>query len=100
MSGDIQEAVPHDAPMPLGKEVITITYEDANLYHDITTGRAVMGVLHLIGSMPIDQFSKCQDTIEMVTYRSGFFAAHIATEHIIDLCNTLRYLGVPIMGRA
>ena len=43
--GDVQEAVPHDAPMPLGKEVITITYED--LYHDMTTGRAVMGVLHL-----------------------------------------------------
>ena len=31
--GDAQEQFPHDAPEPLGKEVITITYEDANLYH-------------------------------------------------------------------
>ena len=79
MSGDIQEAVPHDAPMPLGKEVITITYEDANLYHDMTTGRAVMGVLHLINSTAIDWFSNRQDTIEMVTYGSEFVAACIAT---------------------
>ena len=67
--GDEQEAVPHDAPTPLGKEVITVTYEDANLYHDMTTGREVMGVLHLINGTPIDWYSKRQDTVETATYR-------------------------------
>jgi hypothetical protein len=32
------EAVPKDAPEPLGKPVTTTHYQDANLYHDIITG--------------------------------------------------------------
>ena len=45
--GNVKEQVPYDAPEPLGKEVVTTTYEDANLYHDMLTGGAVTGVLHL-----------------------------------------------------
>ena len=31
----------------LAKAVTTVTYTDANLYHDMLTGRSVTGVLHL-----------------------------------------------------
>ena len=42
--GNVTEEVPHDAPRPLGPGVVMTTYVDANLCHDITTGRAVTGV--------------------------------------------------------
>jgi hypothetical protein len=43
--GNVEELVPKDAPKPLGKPVTTITYTDANLYHDMVTGRSVTGIL-------------------------------------------------------
>jgi hypothetical protein len=54
----------------------------------------------LLNGTPVDWFSKRQDTVETATYGSEFVAARIATEQIIDLRTTLRYLGVPVEGRA
>ena len=45
---------------------------------------------------PIDWYSKRQPTVETATYCSEYVAAKTATEQIIDLRTTLRYLGVPI----
>ena len=98
--GNVKELIPHDMPKPLGKPVVTMTFKDANLYHDMVTGRAVTGVLHMINGTPIDWYSKRQDTVETATYGSEFVAARIATDQIIDLRTTLRYLGVPIQDRA
>ena len=41
-----------------------------------------------------------QATVETATYGSEFVAAKTATEQIVDLRNTLWYLGVPIMNKA
>ena len=98
--GKVQEEIPHDAPVPLGKEIATVTFVDANLDHDLVTGRAVTGILHLLNGTPVDWYSKRQDTVETATYGSEFVAARIATEQIMDLRTTLRYLGVPIKGKA
>jgi hypothetical protein len=98
--GKVQELMPHDMPEPLRNEVVTITYEDANHYHDMITGRAVTGILHMLNGTPVDWFSKRQDSVETATYGSEFVAACIATEQVIDLQTTLRYLGVPIRGKA
>ena len=38
--------------------------------------------------------------METATYGSEYVVAKTATEQIIDLRNTLRYLGVPIMTKA
>ena len=38
--------------------------------------------------------------METTTYGSEFVAAKTPTEQIMDLRNTLRYLGVPIMTKA
>jgi hypothetical protein len=92
----VKELIPDDMPKPLGKKVVTTTYVDANLYHDVLTGRAVTGVLHLLNGTPIEWYSKRQATVETATYGSEFVAARIATEQVIDLRTTLRYLGVPI----
>ena len=71
---------------------------DANLMHDMTSGKSVTGILHLINKTPIDWFSKKQSTVETATYGSEFVAARTCVEQIIDLRTTLRYLGVPIRG--
>jgi hypothetical protein len=71
---------------------------DANLYHDLISGRSVTGILHLLNKTPIDWFSKLQSTVKMATFGSEYVAARTATEQIIDLRNTVRYLGVPIRG--
>jgi Reverse transcriptase (RNA-dependent DNA polymerase) len=94
--GNVQELLPRDAPKPLGKPVTTITYKDANLYHDMLTGRSVTGVLHLCNQTLIDWYSKRQATVETATFGSEFTAARIAVDQIIDLRTTLRYLGVPV----
>ena len=94
--GDTSEEIPHDIPEPLGKFVTLTTYVDANLYHDMISGRSVTGILHLINKTPFDWYSKKQATVETATYGSEFVAARHATEQILDHRITLRYLGVPI----
>jgi hypothetical protein len=91
-----KETIPTNAPTPLGKEVDTIYFHDANLYHDIITGRSVTGIIHFLNRTPIDWFSKKQNTVETSTYGSEYVASRIAAEQIIDLRNTLRFMGIPI----
>ena len=66
------------------------------IYHNLLTGRSVTGILHLINQTPIDWFSKKQATVETATYGAEFVAARTCVDQIIDLRNTLRYLGVPV----
>ena len=96
--GNVTEIIPEDAPRPLGPRVIMTTYVDANLCHDMVTGRAVTGILHLLNQTPVDFYTKKQSTVETATYGSEFVAGRTATEQIIDLRLTLRYLGVRIEG--
>ena len=94
--GDVKERRAPDAPEPKGKFVTTTTYKDANLYHDLSTGRAVTGVLHFLNQTPIDWFTKKQETVETATYGSEFAAARTAIQQIAALRQALQYLGVPI----
>jgi hypothetical protein len=55
--GNVEELLPKDAPKPLGKAVTTITYTDANLYHDMLTGISFTGILHLCIQTLIDSSS-------------------------------------------
>ena len=93
---NVKESVPKDIPTALGKEVVFTTFVDANLYHDLITGRSVTGILHLINQTPIDWYTKRQATVETATYGSEFVPARIGTDQIIDLRLTLRYLVVPV----
>ena len=87
-----------DFPSPLGFAVRTTTFVDANLMHDMITGRSATGIVHLVNQTPIDWYSKRQATVETATYGSEFVAARIATDQILDLRITLRSLGVPLDG--
>ena len=83
------EQIPHDIPKPLGKHVQTTHYVDANLHHDLATGKAVTAVLHFLNQTPIDAYTKRQSTVETATYGSEFVAAKTAVDQIIDIRTTL-----------
>jgi hypothetical protein len=87
--GNVEEGLPYKAPPPLGKQVILTHHVDANLYHNVLTGRSVTGVLHFLNGTPIDCYSKKQATVESATYGSEFVAARTCVEQIIDLRHTL-----------
>ena len=97
--GNVLEEIPKDAPEPLGKSVTTTTFLDANLLHDLITGRSVTAILHFFNLTPGDWYSKRQATVENATYGSEFVAAKTATEQIVDHRQTLRCLGVPIKSK-
>ena len=97
---DAKEEIPIGAPVPKGKSVTMTSFFDANLYHDLISGKAVTGILHMFNRTPIDWFSKLQSTVETATFGSEYIAARTCTEQILDLRLTLRYLGVPIEGRS
>jgi hypothetical protein len=92
--------IPQVAPDPLGKMVTLTHYLDANLVHNTISGISVTGTLHMINNTPLDWYSKNQATVETATYGSEFNAARVCVKQIIDLQNTLRYLGVPIRSRS
>ena len=94
------EQIPHDIPKPLGKHVQTTHYVDANLHHDLATGKAVTAALHFLNQTPIDAYTKRQSTVETATYGSKFVAARTAVDQIIDIRTTLRYLVVPIRDKS
>jgi hypothetical protein len=53
-----------DAPELLDKHVTLSHYVDANLKHDVATGRSVTGILHLVNKSPIEWYSKKQATTD------------------------------------
>ena len=98
--GTVHEILPDDMPEPLGKAVTTTTTMDANLNHCLTTGKSLTGCLHFVNKTPVDWYSKNQVTAETATYGSEFVAAKTATEQIMDIMQTLRYLCAPITTKS
>ena len=97
---NVPEIIPNNCPKPLGKSVTTTTTLDANLLHCLATGASLTPCLHFCNQTPTDWYSKKQATVETATYGSEFVAAKTATEQIMDMRYTLRYLGVPIKSKA
>ena len=98
--GNPKEEIPKDAPEPLGAWVTLTHFVDANLMHDLVSGKSVTGILHLLNKFPVDWHSKKQATVETATYGSEFVAARTCVEQIMDLRLTLRHLGVPIREKS
>ena len=73
-----REEKAHDHPKPLGKSVTSTHYVDANLHHDLATGKAVTAVLHFVKATPVHWNSKRQSPVETVTCGSEFIAPRTA----------------------
>ena len=63
-------------------------------------GRSVTGILHFMNSTPIDWFTKKQATVKTATHGSEFIVACTCVEPIVDLHDTLCYLGIPIKEKS
>jgi hypothetical protein len=96
--GEITELIPQDAPEPLGGNVTSTHYVGVNLMHALVTGRSVTVTFNLVNKTPSDWYSKKQATVE--TYGSEFVAARTCVDQIIDLHNTLQYLGIPMHSKS
>ena len=94
--GDVHEILPDDMPEPLGEAVVTTTTIDANLNHCLATGKSLTGCLPFVNKTPVDWYSKKHAIVETATYGSEFVAAKTATEQIMDIRQSLRYVGAPI----
>eukprot|EP00957_Ditylum_brightwellii_P132536 10107486-Ditylum_brightwellii.AAC.1 len=80
-----QEEIREDMPEPHGNIMMTTIFVDANLLHDVITGRSCTGIISLLNKTPIDWFSKKQNTVETAMYWSEFVATRAAVGHIYDL---------------
>ena len=98
--GNVQEILPDDMPDPLGKAVISTRTMDAYLNDCLATGKSFTGCLHFVNKAPVDWYSKKQATVETAASGSEFVAAKTATEQIMDIRQTLRYLGAPIGAKS
>ena len=98
--GNVHEILPDDMPEALGKAVTTTTTMDANLNHCLATGKCLTGCLHFVNKTAVDWYSKKQATVETATDGSEFVAAKTPTEQIMDIRQTLRYLGAPIGAKS
>ena len=83
--GEVKEEVPKDCPEPRGYPVVTTSYCDDNLMHDMVTGRSVTGVLYFLNKTPIEWFSKRQNNVETAVYGSKFMVGRVAVEQIMEI---------------
>ena len=70
-----KEEIDSNAPHPKGKSVRLSSFANANLMHDVVTGRSVSGILESINQTPINWFRKQQSQVETATYGSKFMVA-------------------------
>ena len=73
---------------------------DANLDHCLATGKSLTGCLHFVNKTHVNWYSKKQPTVETATYGSEFVAVKTTTEQIMDIRQTLRYIGAPIGSKS
>ena len=95
--GNVKVELPKDIPKPLGKRVVTTTFLDANLLHNIVTGKSVTAELHLSthpNRLVFEETSHCEDS--NIWFR---VCSCQNCKKIMHLRNTVRYLGVCIMTK-
>ena len=96
---NVREEIPKDITKPFGKRATTTTFLDANLLHDIITGKSVTAVLlcqHHLNRLVLKETSHSGDS--NIWFRICCCQNSNRTND--GLRNTLRYLGVPIMTNA
>jgi hypothetical protein len=96
--GDVSEAIPPNAPAPLGKPVELRCFVDADHAGDKLTRRSRTGIIIFINSAPIVWYSKKQNTVETSSFGSEFVALKVATEMLRGLRYKLRMMGIAVAG--
>jgi hypothetical protein len=77
-----------------------LQYIDADLLYEIAMGRSATGIIHLNNMIPMEWYLKKQAIMETAKYGSKFVADRICVEQVIELHNTLQFLGVLIKEKS
>jgi hypothetical protein len=96
--GEPFEEIPSDMPEPKGKMVRQSGMFDANLQHDLVTGRSAMGTFHMVQDTVIQFSSKHQSTVETATYATEFIAGQTCLNEAVAIRYELQMLGAPLKG--
>ena len=95
--GEAREEIPHNAPKPLGMPLLMTTYVDANLCHDMTTGKSVTSVLHFYNQTPIDFYTRKQGTVETAWFPGSLdVGCHIHISGLFGCSETTSIFGCDI----
>jgi hypothetical protein len=96
--GKVKEAVPIDAPSPLGKPVEITAWVDADHAGDKSLRRSRTGFFIYLNSALISWLSKRQPTIETSVFGAEFVAMKHCMETLRGLRYKLRMMGIPLAG--
>ena len=96
--GPVAEAIPPDAPKPLGKEIDIRMFVDSDHAGDKTNRRSRTGFMIFINMALVVWFSKRQPTIESSAFGAEFVALKNGVETLRGLRYKLRMMGIPISG--
>jgi hypothetical protein len=96
--GDVQEAIPTNAPPPLGKEVDLRMMVNSNHAGDKTTRQLRTGFLIFLNMSLINWLSQKQPTIESSVFGAEFVAMKLGVEALRGIRYKLCTLDIPIAG--
>ena len=96
--GDIKEAIPVDAPEPLGEGVDLRMYVDADHASDKKSRRSRTGYFIFLNSACIAWLSKKQPTVETSVFGSEFVAMKLGIEALRGIRYKLRMIGIKLNG--
>ena len=96
--GDVQEAIPPNAPQPLGKDIDLRMYVDSDHAGDKSNRRSRTGYFIYLNSALIMWKSKKQATIETSVFGAEFVAMKAGIETLRGLRYKLRMMGIGISG--
>ncbi len=96
--GNVQKAIPPNAPKPRGKDVDLRMFVDFDHAGDKQTRRSRTGFIIFLNMAPIVWFSKKQSTIETSVFGAEFVVMKQGMECLRGLRYKLRMMGVAISG--
>ena len=95
-----KEAIPSNAPEPLGNELIIRAYVDASFAGCKVTRRSRTGFIIYANCAPIYYLSTKQGSCEVSTFGSEFVAMKQCCEYIRGFRYKLRMMGIPVTNPA
>ena len=94
--GDVEEAIPVNAPKPLGKGVDLRMFVDSDHAGDKTNRRSRTGYLIFLNMALISWHTKKQATVEGAVFGAEFVAMKQGIEALRGIRYKLRMMGVPV----
>ena len=96
--GDVEEAIPHNAPKPRGRGVNLRMFVDSDHAGNKTNRRSRTGYIIFLNMAMINWLSKRQATVEGAVFGSEFVALKQGVEALRGIRYKLRMMGVPVEG--